>query len=140
MTKLINVMKMAGLKPIPSLEEQKERVNKLELLTKQCEAHAVNMYLSDHNGIDINNPSLLPITNPDYVPPTKAQVAAVVDLLISKGMARTDISKMLGISPTGNRTLNYWVTDSRDTQIPYCAWRQLTTLAGLTMVTMVESK
>jgi len=89
------------------------------------------------NPIQQDDPCLLLVTDSKYIKPTKPQVKSVVDLLISRGMTKADISICLDINPSGARALNYWLNTNSDRVIPYCAWRMLLSLAGLSITTMI---
>lgn len=56
------------------------------------------------------------------------------------GLTKNDISNRLGLSSNGNRTLNYWLAESRDQRIPYTASRLLLSLAGLSIDLIVLSE
>ena len=124
-------------------EKQEEIVRNIENDAALSRAHASHMHLNKHGGIDIYSAPFLPVTDERYEIPSKDLVSSVVGLLESRGYTKTDISLNLGITTNKNRTLLYWITESRATEIPYCAWRMLCVLAGLSSQTMLvddESK
>ncbi|MET2951744.1 hypothetical protein ABXV18_27060 [Vibrio owensii] len=114
---------------------QQAIADNIERTIERARIHATYMYLYEHNGIDILSPPFLPITDPNYQPPSKELLQKVVDLLEGEGVTKTDISRNLGVTTDKNRTLLYWLAENKTTVIPYSAWRQLTNLAGLTLTT-----
>jgi len=102
--------------------------------------HILEMHFMKSDTINIFSNCFLSKSNANYEPPTKAQVQSVVDLIISRGYSKREISRELGITTDNNRTLNYWVTESRNTNIPHSAWVHLTILAGLSLPTYLKKK
>lgn len=122
------------------LDKQRETLDKIDYLNVYADAHIKQMFLVGCDVLNADSECLLPITDPNYIHPTKAQLQCVVRYMIGKGVDKSEISKNLGLSTNGNRTLNYWLADSRDQTIPYTAWRLLLSLAGLSIDLMLLSE
>lgn len=121
--------------------EYQERINdNIESGIEQARKHVIHMNMVESDSINVFSRCFLPRTDPNYEHPSKSVVSAVVDLILESGYSKADISKELGITTDRNRTLNYWITESRDTQIPYSAWVHLCSLAGLMLVTKLPPK
>ena len=122
--------------------EKYERIHaKLDELTKLAKAHIKHLMLFSCDELNIDSPCLLLADDPNYVPPTKHQVQLVVDFLMQeKGLTKTDIALKLNISPKYNRTINYWLAESRKECIPFGAWRLMLTMAGLSIDLMYFSE
>ncbi|CAH6912793.1 conserved hypothetical protein [Vibrio chagasii] len=122
------------------VEYQKKISDSIESKIEEARKHIISMHMTEACGVDVFSNCFLPKTHPDFEPPSKAIVSCVVDLIVSRGYSKTDISKELGITTDRNRTLNYWISDSRDTQIPYSAWLHMCSLAGLMLPLMLTDK
>lgn len=119
---------------IDDQERQRNVIDSIDNLTKLAKAHISNMYMIESDIINYKSKCLLSISNADYESPTKAQVQQVVDYLTQDmGIDKAQIARELGVSPIKNRRLNYWLSDSSDSTIPYAAWRLLLSMAGLSI-------
>ena len=123
-----------------NLDKQRHTLDKIELLSAHANAQIKQMFLIGSDIINADSGCLLQITDEGYIPPTKVQLQCVIHYMISKGIDKSEISKSLGLSTNGNRTLNYWLAESRDQNIPYTAWRLLLSLAGLSIDLMILSE
>lgn len=127
-------------KHLGDIEYQKKINESIEAKGEELRKHNIYMHMMESESVNVFSRCFLSKTDPNFEHPSKAVVSAVVDLIISRGYTKADISRELGITTERNRTLNYWITESRDTHIPYSAWVHLCSLAGLTVVTMLPVK
>lgn len=120
---------------LPSLEEQKKAVDKMERLTELAKNHVIHFGLFTTS----NQTQYLELTDEGYTPPTGDQVKFVVSAIMNRGYTKCLISRMIGVSDKKNRTILRWERGGDTASvIPYCAWRHLLSLAGLGMTLMVK--
>ncbi len=127
-------------KHLGDIEYQKRINDSIDAKNEEVRKHVTYMHMIESDSVNVFSPCFLSKTDPNYEHPSKEVVSAVVDLIVSRGYTKADISRELGITTERNRTLNYWITESRDTQIPYSAWIHLCLLAGLMLPTMLPVK
>lgn len=109
-------------------EEEQQKIidsfqNDLYLTKRHCAlVHFIENKSNPHR-------SYLPIDNPNYLAPSKAEFSDVVKYL-AKVHSLSAVSRMLGIykENDANKTINRWMNG--DTAIPYTAWRLLLILSG----------
>ena len=118
----------------------RELVEQSEKLDSDFSSHKHSMIYCDHGKINTKLNCYLSPTNPAFVLPSKEQLRLVVDHILSLNYSKQEISRFLGISSDGNRTLNYWLSDNDKKQINKSNWVLLTQLAGLTLVTALPKK
>jgi len=85
-----------------------------------------------------NPPSYLPISDPNYVPPTSENVEEVVQTLVYCGFSKADISSLLGLKPTGKdrtRVLRRYIEDPES--MPYGTWRLMLIYIGAVVQTNI---
>ncbi len=135
-----NITEFLGLKPLVefNVDYQNKAVNKINSGVEDARDHLIFSCFGDVGEIDKGSKSFLPANHPDYIPPSKELVREVVYIIMRRGYTKTNIGEMLGISTVKNRTINNWLSDGKETQIPYCAWLMLSTLAGFTITTMIK--
>ncbi len=129
-----------SLSDFDDFEIIRKNLAKTDKLCAHAYSHVKNMHLVGCSILNPESPCLLNIIDDGYVPPTKLQLQRVIFYLNKMGLTKNDISNRLGLSSNGNRTLNYWLAESRDQRIPYTAWRLLLSLAGLSIDLIVLSE
>lgn len=134
----LKVDKFLQIKTIDSLSQDEIDSGMTEIAIRDAFARNHNFQsVFGENPIEQNDPCLLLITDENYIPPTTVQLQSVVDLLMSRGLKKTHISKNLGINPDGSRSLNYWLNPDKDRPIPYASWRLLLAISGLSATTIL---
>ncbi|MBN1379929.1 MAG: hypothetical protein JXA04_11925 [Gammaproteobacteria bacterium] len=84
-----------------------------------------------------NSPCALPITHPDYQPPTPGDVDKLIKLA---GWSQVQAAKLVGVSfnpKKGSTTIRKWRTNKNDPEhreIPYSAWRLFLLFAGIVSI------
>ncbi len=120
---------------------QDKTVEKIERNKEIANRHILHMEFGKFGGLSKDQKCLLQPTDPNFELPSKEIVKIVVDLLISRGMTKNQISEAVGVSVTGsNRLLNYWINPESDRTINKSNWIVMAQLAGLMLVTMVDNE
>lgn len=97
-------------------------------LSEKADDHIFMMVIdTDH----YTHPHYLDISDDRYLAPTGDQVKEVISIIMSMGYNKPSIARLLGVSPTKNRTLDRWTKeDGESSKIPYAAWRLLLAYSG----------
>ncbi len=86
-------------------------------------------------------PQYLTTLDEGYQSPTGDDVKKVVSQIRDLGYTKPDIAKLLGVSPTKNRTIDRWCgSGDEKSRIPYAAWRLLLSFVGKAITLQLKEK